>query len=73
MLGSNGSLQAHTDSANRSIKEVDRRRESLNGRLEQVQARYLAQFTALDTMISGMKQTSAFLDQQIANLPKING
>lgn len=71
MLGAKGSLQARTDGLTRSIKDIDGRREALGRRLDQIQARYLAQFNALDTMISSLKQTSTFLDQQLANLPKI--
>ena len=72
MLGTTGSLQTRTDSITLSIKNIDARRDVLNRRLEQIQAAYLAQFNALDTMISNLKQTSAFLDQQLANLSKIS-
>jgi flagellar hook-associated protein 2 len=72
MLGPNGILQSRTDGISRSIKDIDGRRAALSQRLDQIQARYLAQFNALDTMISSLKQTSTFLDQQLANLPKIN-
>jgi flagellar hook-associated protein 2 len=34
-----------------------------------VQARYLKQFQALDSLLSGMQQTSTYLSQQLANLP----
>lgn len=72
LLGSGGSLQAHTDGINRSIKDIDNRREVLSARLDRIQQRYLSQFTALDTMIAGLKQTSSFLQQQLANLPTTN-
>ena len=38
-------------------------------RLEGIEARYRKQFTALDTLISGMTSTSNFLEQQLAILP----
>ena len=41
-------------------------------RLTGIEARYRAQFTALDTLIAGMKQTSSYLSTQLANLPKIS-
>ena len=34
-----------------------------------VQAQYLAQFTALDTLMSSMSSTSNFLTQELASLP----
>lgn len=72
MLGENGSLKAQTDGLTRSIGGIAERRVVLSRRLEAVEQRYLAQFTALDTLIASMKQTSSFLEQQLANLPKIN-
>ena len=40
----------------------------INLRLEQVEKRYRAQFTALDTMLASMQQTSSYLSQQLAAL-----
>ncbi|MEO8163842.1 MAG: flagellar filament capping protein FliD [Betaproteobacteria bacterium] len=71
MLGSNGSLQARTDGVNRSIKDIGNQRDVLNRRLTQIQARYLAQFNALDALMGRMQQTSTYLTQQLANLSKI--
>ncbi len=42
--------------------------ESLEARLVRVEARYSAQFTALDAAMSSMNTTSAYLTQQLANL-----
>jgi len=38
-------------------------------RLEQIEARYLKQFSALDSVISASNATSSYLSQQLANLP----
>ena len=38
-----------------------------------IEKRYRAQFTALDTMLASMTQTSTYLQQQLANLPKAGG
>ncbi|AYH43110.1 flagellar filament capping protein FliD [Azoarcus sp. DN11] len=70
-LGSAGLLAGRTDGINASIKALGKQRDALNVRLEQIEKRYRAQFTALDSMVSSMTQTSSFLTQQIANLPKI--
>ena len=36
--------------------------------MEAIEKRYRSQFTALDTLVAGMKTTSTFLTQQLANL-----
>ncbi|MDF0678733.1 MAG: flagellar hook protein, partial [Nitrosomonas sp.] len=56
---------------NSTIKGIGKQREALEFRLESVEKRLRAQFTALDTMIASMNQTSNYLQQQLANLPKI--
>lgn len=72
MLGSNGAIDAKTSSINKTIKEMDKKRAEISQRLTQVQARYTAQFTKLDTLISSFKQTSAALTNQLASLPGIS-
>ncbi len=42
-------------------------------RLEQIEARFLKQFSALDSLISQSNNTSAYLSQQLANLPGFGG
>lgn len=70
MLKSNGLIDGRLDGINDTIKDIGKQRESLSRRLEDVEKRYRAQFTALDTMIASMTQTSTFLQQQLSNLPK---
>lgn len=72
LVGSNSTVQARTDGINRSIADIGRRRDSIESRLEAIEKRYRAQFSALDSMLSSMQQTSDFLTQQLANLPKIS-
>lgn len=69
LLDTNGTLAGRTDGINRSIKDLDSRRDVLERRLDMIEKRYRAQFTALDTLISSMTKTSNFLTQQLANLP----
>jgi flagellar hook-associated protein 2 len=71
LLDSTGPLTIRTDGIDRSIKDIGSRREVLGRRLQDVEARYRARFTALDTLISSMTTTSNFLQQQLANLPKV--
>ena len=70
-LGTSGLLTSRTEGLNSSIKDLGRQRDAVNRQLEMVEKRYRAQFTALDMMISSMNQTSTYLAQQLANLPKI--
>ena len=67
-LGSAGSIASTADGVNRSIKDIGKQRETLNNRLYDVEARYRAQFTTLDRVVSGLNNTSNFLTQQLAAL-----
>ena len=69
VLGDEGSLKTRTDGIDSSIKNLDRRQEQMEARLVQIEKRYRAQFTALDSMLASMNSTSSFLTQQLANLP----
>ena len=71
MLGTGGILSARTDGINASIKDIDNQRNALNGRMDQIEARYRSQFTALDTLISSMNATSTYLTQQLASLASL--
>lgn len=68
IVGSSGSIQIATDSTNKLIKNITDREAVLERRLTTIEARYRKQFTALDTLVAGMKQTSTYLTQQLANL-----
>jgi len=69
---SNGAIASRTNGLNASIKSIASRRDALTLRLADIEKRYRAQFTALDVMMSTMSQTSTFLTQQLASLPKIS-
>ncbi len=71
MLGSNGVISSSTAGISASIQRLNVDQQAWAARLTVIEARYRAQFTALDTMISSMNTTSTFLTQQLANLPKI--
>lgn len=72
ILKSGGVLDSRTDGINRSIKDIDVQRERLGIRLEMTEKRFRAQFSALDAAVGSMAQTSTYLSQQLANLPKIS-
>lgn len=72
LLSSTGPISSRTDGINQTIKDIGSRREVLNQRMANIEKRYRAQFTALDTLLSSMTTTSNFLSQQLASLPKIS-
>lgn len=69
LLASDGVVAARTDGLNSLIEQIDLRRTELGRRLESIEARYRAQFSALDALIASMSQTSSFLAQQLSSLP----
>ena len=69
VLASDSIIAARTEGIDRSITNIDKRRSDLEARLVNIEKRYRAQFTALDTMLSSMNNTSTFLTQQLASLP----
>lgn len=72
MLDSDGLIATRTDGIHRSLEQIADRRRAIEQRLELIEKRYRAQFIALDAMLTSMNQTSNFLAQQLANLPKID-
>lgn len=64
-------IDSRIDGINSSIKDINTQRETLNRRLIGVEERIRAQFTALDSMVASMTQTSNFLQQQLSKLPTI--
>ncbi len=71
MLGTDGLLDAKEDGINAKIEDVQDAQENLAYRLELIEARYIAQYSALDTLISGMTTTSDYLDQQLQILANL--
>lgn len=72
LIGSEGMITGKTTGLQSSITGIGKQRETLERRLENIEARYKAQFTALDTLVSGMMQTSNYLEQQLASLANLN-
>lgn len=69
VVGTSGTVSAASDSTNRLIKQITKQQEAFVDRLTQIEARYRKQFSALDTLVASMNQTSSWLTQQLANLP----
>ena len=68
VLSSTGPLAGRTNGIDASVRDIGERRAEINRRLAGIEARYRAQFSALDVMVSRLNQTSAFLTQQLAGL-----
>jgi flagellar hook-associated protein 2 len=68
LLGSTGPIASATVGTNKSIKDIGTQRDALNLRLAATQKRYLAQFNAMDALVSKMNSTSTFLTQQLATM-----
>ena len=64
-----GILDTRSNGISSQISRINSQREALNNRMVSVEARYLAQFTALDGLLGELNQTSNFLTSQLGNLP----
>jgi len=67
-VSSTGSISSSTDSLNRSITDIQNQTTTLNASLVDIEARYRAQFNALDLIVANMNSTQSYLTQQLAAL-----
>lgn len=63
-----GLISVRIDGLNTTSNNLDDRIESTSRLISMVQARYEAQFTALETLLASMNTTSTYLSQQLENL-----
>ena len=73
MLGVDGLLEGKNDSLRRRIDQLADQREVTERRVSIVEQRLTDEFTALDTLLAQLQQTSSFLTQQLATLPTPGG
>ncbi len=71
VVGTNGRLEAGTKGIQAQLDDISDRRDALDLRMSAIQRRYMAQFTALDTLLGQLSSTSNYLAQQLANLPGV--
>ncbi len=71
-VDSDGLISNKEDGLNSDLKDISVQREKLDTRVASLEQRLVAQFSALDSLISQFNTTSSFLTQQLANLPKPN-
>ncbi len=70
-LAADGQLTSKTDSLNAQISDIDTDREKLAERLVALEARYKAQFIAMDALVAQLQSTGNYLQQQIDSLPGV--
>jgi len=68
-LESDGILSARETGLNESLDDIVDERENLSLRLDALEARLVAQFSALDLLVAEFQSTSSFLTGALANLP----
>jgi flagellar hook-associated protein 2 len=68
-LEGDGILAAKEDGINSSLEKVQDDRDSLELRLESIEARLIRQFSALDALVAQYQTTGDFLAQQLDALP----
>lgn len=71
LLAKNGSVASSTDSLNALSKSNASRQADLQRRLVNIETRYRAQFTSLDSLLGKMSSTSSYLTQQLASLASL--
>jgi len=71
VLSSDGSLSSRTEALNRQARESGLERDAVDRRMETVEARYQAQFSALDRLLAQLQSTSSFLTQQLSALQSL--
>jgi len=69
MLESTGTINQREERLSSRLEDLTEQRERLDDRMIQVEERYFAQFSALDTLLAQFSSTSSFLTSQLANLP----
>ncbi len=67
-IATDGAIAARTNGIDASIETIEDRRVEMERRLQDIETRIRAQFTALDTLLGRMSTTSQFLTQQLAKL-----
>ena len=70
LIGTGGIVDTRLDGFDQRIDDINDLREALSRRLEGVESRLLAQFTALDGLIATLNSSSAFLTEALAALPE---
>jgi flagellar hook-associated protein 2 len=71
LLASDGAIAARTSNLTDAQKRISEDSLKLDDQMAVVERRYMAQFTALDSLMSQLQATSNYLTQQLANAASI--
>ena len=71
LLASDGAIKARDTNLAAAQKTIADDTRRLDDQMAVVQQRYMAQFTALDSLMSKLQSTSNYLTQQLANAASI--
>ncbi len=71
-LDSDGLLDATTDGLTGRIEDIGEARADLADRLQRIEARFVAQFSAMDALVGQLQSTQQFLTGQLANLDNLS-
>ncbi|THF73022.1 MAG: flagellar cap protein [Methylophaga nitratireducenticrescens] len=71
-LATDGLIDSREDGLKTQVKGIDEQILRMEDRMISVEARIRAQFSALDTLVSSLNNTSSFLTQQLASLNNSN-
>lgn len=66
-----GIIEQRQKALQSTLTDIDKQKEKLNLRVEQMQTRLLAQFNAMDALVGQLNNTSSQLDQALSNLPGV--
>jgi len=65
VLAKDGTIATRSSGLQQSIDTIRKREDAFNRRMDQVQAGYLRQFNALDTLLASLSTQSSYLAQQL--------
>jgi flagellar hook-associated protein 2 len=72
-LAADAELDVRSKRLNQKSIDLQKTQATLEARMLKVEARYRAQFTALDSLLSKLSGESSFLTQQLSSIAKIGG
>lgn len=69
LLDAEGALEKRIDNFEERQAQIADKKAKLDAKMKAIELRYTRQFNSLDSLLSSLQSTSAYLQQQLANLP----
>ena len=73
LLDTNGPIESRTDSLNRQIKSNENQQAALQSRLDTLRNTLVKQYTAMDSLVATLQNTTTYLTQQFFNTKSSTG